>query len=255
MISKYMVSLLLAVLLLAGCQKLLAQMEMKPDKADMLLATSEAIGIAMEVTSHNIANFKTTGFKKQRVHLQDGRIVDTPRIWKQGRSIPTNMLLDLMINGDGFLQIRQPDGEMAYTRNGSMHLNSDGNVVTSGGDMLEPQICIPQDQTSIIISSDGAVEVLQSGNSQPQEVGRIELARFQNPSGLMAVGPTLFMETAASGQPIVTSPGENGAGKILQGFLEDSNVEIPEELTNLRTLQSWKMGVNQALMTIQEGQK
>ena len=253
--SRYTLSLALAVVLLAGCQNLFAQMGTKPDKAGVLLAISDAINMAMDVTAHNIANFKTTGFKKARVHIQDGRITDAPLIWKQGRSVITNIPLDLVIDGDGFFQIRQPNGDIAYTRNGSLHLNSDGTVVTSERGMLEPQICIPQDQSSIIINSDGTVEVMQSGNSQPQQVGQIELTRFQNPSGLKSIGPTLFVETAASGQPMVTHPGENGAGKILQGFLEDSNVEILEELTTLRTLQSWKMGVDQALMAIQEGHK
>jgi flagellar basal-body rod protein FlgG len=251
MISKYLLSILLAVVFLAGCQKLFAQTTMKLDKADLLLTTSEAINSAMDVTLHNIANFKTTGFKKQRVHLQDGRIVETSRIWQQGRLLNTNIPLDLVINGEGFFRILQPDGALAYTRNGSMHLSGDGNIVTSNGEMLDPQICLPQDQTSITISSDGTVEVLQSGGTQPQQVGRIELAYFQNPSGLKAIGPTLFVETPASGQPVVTPPGENGAGKIMQGFLEDSNVEILEELTHLRTLQSWKKGVDQALITIQ----
>jgi flagellar basal-body rod protein FlgG len=253
--SKYMLSLLLAAIFLAGCQKLFAQMSIKLDKADVLLTTTEAINTAMDVTVQNIANFKTTGFKKQRVHLEDGKIVDTSHIWQQGRLLNTNIPLDLAINGDGFFRILQPNGDLAYTRNGSMHLNSDGNIVTFDGEMLDPQICLPQDQTSITIGSDGTVEVLQSGGTQPQQIGRIELAYFQNPSGLKAVGPRLFVETPASGQPIVTPPGENGAGKITQGFLEDSNVEILEELTQLRKLQSWKNGVDQAMITIQEGQK
>jgi len=253
--SRYALSIFLAVVFLGGGQKLFAQMAMKLDKADVLLTTTDAINTAMDVTLQNIANFKTTGFKKQRVHLQDGRVVDTSRVWQQGRLLNTNIPLDLVINGDGFFRILQPNGDLAYTRNGSMHLDNDGNMVTVNGEMLDPQICLPRDQTSVTISSDGTVEVLQSGETQAQQVGRIELAYFQNPSGLKAVGSTLFVETPASGQPVVTPPGENGAGKIMQGFLEDSNVEILEELTHLRKLQSWKNGVDQALMTIQEGQR
>jgi flagellar basal-body rod protein FlgG len=255
MLGKYVFSLLLGVVFLADSHMLFAQITMDLDKAYLLLSTSDSINHAMDVTFHNIANFKTSGFKKQRVHFQDGKIADTPRIWQQGRSLTTNIPLDLLVSGEGFFQIRQPNGEVAYTRNGSMHLNGDGNIVTFNGDMLDPQICIPSDQIGITIRPDGTVEVQQSGNSQRQQVGRIELAHFPNPSGLKAVGPTLFEETPESGQPVVTTPGENGAGKILQGFLEDSNVEIMEELTHLRILQSWKQGVDQAMMTIQERQR
>jgi flagellar basal-body rod protein FlgG len=210
----------------------------------------------MDVTSHNIANFKTTGFKKQRVNIQDGRIIETPRVWQQGRLLNTNIPLDMAINGEGFFQILQPNGDFAFTRNGSLHLNSDGTIVTSDRNTLCCQeILIPRNQIGIKISSDGIVKVLFSGESEPQEVARIELVLFQNPSGLKAIGPNLFVETPDSGQPVSGCPGENGAGKIMQGFLEDSNVEILEELTHLQELRSWKKGVDQALITIQKGQK
>jgi flagellar hook-basal body protein len=113
-------------------------MAMKQDQADVLLATSEAIDMAINIALHNIANCKTTGFKRQRVQIQDGRIVGAPRIWKQGNSLYTSMPLDLMIDGEGFFQIRRPDGTTAYTRNGNMHVDRDGNIVTAEGDMLEP---------------------------------------------------------------------------------------------------------------------
>jgi flagellar basal-body rod protein FlgG len=233
-------------------QKLFARMAMIQDKADSLLATSEAINIAMDVTLHNIANFKTTGFKKQRIHIQDGRIVETPRIWQQGNFYQTANPLDLVIEGEGFFQILQSDGDMTYTRDGNLHLDRYGNIVTSNGDKLDPQITIPVDQVGISVGSDGSVSVKMDGQSEPQVIGRIELVRFQNPSGLKAVGRNLFMETPASGQPVVAHPGYSGLGRILSGFLEDSNVKIIEELMQLRTLQSWKKGVDQALMTIQE---
>ena len=133
-----------------------------------------------------------------------------------------------------------------------MHLNRDGNIVTSKGNILDPQIAIPQDQIGITIGSDGTVAVLQSGESQRQQVGRIELARFQNPSSLEALGHNLFMETLASGHAVVAHPGEMGLGTILSGFLEGSNVSILEELIQLRILQSWKKGVHQALTAILE---
>lgn len=236
-------------------QSFFARMTMNLDQADALLAASEAIGAAMDVTLQNIANFKAIGFKKQRVHIQDGKIIDTPRSWQQGRLLGTNNPLDLVIEGEGFFRIRRANNEIAYTRNGSMHLNRDGNIVTSDGNLLDPQICIPRDQFGIAVGADGTVTVQRSGESKPQSVGRIELARFQNPSDLKALGSSLFVETSTSGYPVVTSPGENGAGSILQGYLEDSNVEILEELIQLRTLQSWKKNVDQARMAIHKGQK
>jgi flagellar basal-body rod protein FlgG len=236
-------------------QTLFARMAIKQDQADVLLATSEAIDMSMNITLHNIANCKTTGFKKQRVQMQDGRIVGAPRVWQQGNSLYTSNPMDLMIDGEGFFQIRRPDGTIAYTRNGNMHLDRDGNVVTLEGDILEPQITLPQDQISITIGFDGNVTVMQAGTSQPQQVGRIELARFPNPSGLEAVGAALFMPTEASGEPATYTPGEGGIGRIRQGAIEDSNVNMLEELIQLRTLQSWKKGVDQALMTISEVQK
>jgi flagellar basal body rod protein FlgG len=233
-------------------QTLFARMAMKQDQVDVLLATSEAIDIAINIMLHNIANCKTTGFKRQRVQMGDGRIVDAPRIFQQGNSLMTSNPLDLMIDGEGFFQIRRPDGTTAYTRNGNMHVDRDGNIVTAEGNMLESQINLPQDQISITVGFDGNVTVMQPSYPQPQEVGRIELARFQNPSGLEAVESSLFVPTAASGEPVTSTPGEGGSGRIRQGFIEDSNVNMIEELIQLRILQSWKKGVNQALMMISE---
>jgi flagellar basal body rod protein FlgG len=221
----------------------------------LLLTTGEAIDLAMDITLHNIANRKTTGFKKQGVHIQDGRIVDTYRVWTQGDFSLTANPLDIAIEGQGFFQIRQSSGEIAYTRNGNFRLNRDGDIVSSEGNLLHTQINIPQDQIGITLGSDGTVSILLHGESQQQQLGRIEIARFQNPSGLKAVGPKLFAETPASGQPIVACPGEKGTGTIMSGFTEESNVNIVEELMQLRTLQSWKKVVEQALMTIQEGNK
>jgi flagellar basal body rod protein FlgG len=154
----------------------------------------------------------------------------------------TNNPLDLAIEGEGFFRILLPNGDIAYTRNGSMHLNRDYNIVTFEGNMLDPQIAIPQDQIGITIGSDGTVEVLQSGKSQRQQVGRIELARFQNPPSLKDIGHNLYMETLASGHAVMANPGEMGLGTILSGYLENSNVSALEE-----ALQSWK---NQSLTAI-----
>jgi flagellar basal-body rod protein FlgG len=221
----------------------------------LLLATGEAIDIAVDIALHNMANRNTTGFKKQGVHIQDGRIVDTYRVWIQGDYSPTNNPLDIVIEGQGFFQIRQSNGEIAYTRNGNFHLNREGDIVSSEGNLLYPQISISKDQIGITFGSDGTVSLMMPGGSQPQRAGKIELARFQNPSGLKAVRPNLFVETPVSGQPVVACPGDNGVGTIMSGYLEGSNVDILEELIQLRTLQAWEKGVHQALMTIHEGGK
>jgi flagellar basal-body rod protein FlgG len=163
--------------------------------------------------------------------------------------------LDIVIEGQGFFQIRQSNGEIAYTRNGNFHLNRDSDLVSFEGNLLYPKISISKDQISITLGSDGTVSLMIPGSSQLQQVGRIVLARFQNPSGLKAVGPNLFVETPVSGQPVVACPGDNGVGTIWSGYLEGSNVNILEERIQLRTLQSWEKGVHQALMTIHEGGK
>jgi flagellar basal body rod protein FlgG len=227
----------------------------KNAQRDVLVATSKTIDNAMDITLHNIANCKTTGFKRQGVHIQDGKIIDDYLVLTQGDFIRTSNSLDIVIQGQGFFRIRQSSGEIAYTRNGNFQLNRDGDIVSSEGNLLYPQINIPRDQTGITLGSDGTVSVAISAKSQSQQVGRVELAWFQNPSGLKALGPNFFVETPASGKPVVTAPGENGAGTILTGYLEDSNVNILEELIQLRTLRSWKNGVDQALLTIDEGQK
>ncbi len=233
-------------------QKLFVRMAAKLDKAAVLTATDRAIDTAWDAILHNIANFDTPGFKRTRVQIQDGRVVETQRNWQQGDFRATSNPLDLTINGEGFFQIRQRNGDIAYTRNGRMHLNLDGCVVTLEGNMLEPRIVLPPDQIAITIGADGTVAVLQSGGSQYQPIGRVELARFQNPSGLKALGHNLFMETSASGPSIVGMPGEMGFGTILPGYLEGSNVNMLEELTQLRILRSWKKGIHQALTAVHE---
>jgi flagellar basal-body rod protein FlgG len=154
-------------------------------------------------------------------------------ILTQGDFASTNNPLDLVIEGQGFFQIRQVNGQIAYTRNGSFHLNREGNLVTADGDMLDPQITIPQDQVGVTIGADGTVSVLQAGQSQPQQVGRIEIALFQNPAGLQNIGKNLFISTQASGEPITGTPGENGLGTLLSGFTEQSNVSVVEEMVNM----------------------
>jgi flagellar basal-body rod protein FlgG len=231
-------------------QKLFDRMAIEMDRADVLLTVDEAINMAIDVTLNNIANCDTTGFKKQRFHIQDGTLVKAPRVWRQGVFRKTDSPLDLVIEGEGFFQVLQPNGERVYTRDGNLHLNRKGYIVTVNGDMLGSPIAVPSDQVGIFFGKDGTVLVEIAGQSQLQIVGQIELARFQNPSGLKSIAGNLFVETPDSGDPIYSAPGENGSGTLLQGFLEASNVNMMEELMQLRMLQSWEKGVEQALLSI-----
>jgi flagellar basal-body rod protein FlgG len=221
----------------------------------------EAQQLNIDTIAHNLANINTSGFKLRKAQFQDllyqnirqagasntatteipvglqvglgTKPVATEIIFSQGDFSATNNPLDIVIQGQGFFQIRQSNGDIAYTRNGNFHLNRDGNVVTSEGDLLDPQITIPQDQIGITIGSDGTVSVQQSGQAQPQQVGRIELANFQNPSGLQNMGKSLFTPTQASGDAITGTAGENGLGSLLAGFVEQSNVSVVEEMVNM----------------------
>jgi flagellar basal-body rod protein FlgG len=211
--------------------------------------------------SNNIANSVTIGFKRSRLEFQDllyqnqrtpgaastnstqypvglqiglgARAVSTERIFVQGDFRQTENPLDLVIEGKGFFQVRLADGSLAYTRAGSLHLDANGTVVTASGDPIEPAITIPPDAISITIGTDGTVSVTQAGQTTAAQVGQITLASFANPSGLESLGRNLFRETAASGQAITGVPGTNGLGLIQQGFVENSNVNIVEELINM----------------------
>ncbi len=221
----------------------------------------EAQQLNIDTIAHNLANINTSGFKLRRAQFQDllyqnirqagaantsttdipvglqvglgTKPVATEINFTQGDFASTNNPLDLVIQGQGFFQIRLTDGQIAYTRNGSFHLNRDGNLVTAEGDLLDPQITIPQDQIGITVGSDGTVSVMQAGQTQPQQVGKIETATFQNPAGLQNIGKNLFMVTQSSGEPIAGTPGENGLGTILSGYTEQSNVSVVEEMVNM----------------------
>jgi flagellar basal-body rod protein FlgG len=159
--------------------------------------------------------------------------VATETDFTQGDFSATGNSLDLVIQGQGFFQIKTANGDIAYTRNGNFHLSSDGKVVDSDGDSLEPQISIPADQTSITVGTDGTVSVMTSSSTTPQQVGRIELARFQNPAGLDSLGKSLFKPTQASGDAVTGNPGDNGTGALLSGYVEQSNVSVVEEMVNM----------------------
>lgn len=219
----------------------------------------------VDVTSNNLANVNTTGFKRRRPDFEDlfyehlqspgtpateatehptgisvGSGVKTgatQKIFLQGSARKTENPLDLMIQGDGFFQVLQPDGTVAYTRDGSFKLDGEGNIVTSNGLFLEPQIQVPENATSIDIRSDGTVSVKVPGQTESQEIGQIELAKFVNPAGLRSIGNNLFEQTTASGPAQVLTPDQEGAGGIEQGFIETSNVDVVESLTNLISAQ------------------
>jgi flagellar basal-body rod protein FlgG len=221
----------------------------------------EAQQLNIDTIANNLANLNTSGYKLRKAQFQDliyqnmrqagaantattdipvglqvglgTKPVATDINFSQGDFSSTNNPLDLVIQGQGFFQIVQPNGQLAYTRNGSFQLNRDGNIVTSDGDLLNPQITIPTDQVSITVGADGTVSVQQAGQTQSQQVGKIELALFQNPSGLQNLGNSLLLPTQASGDAVTGTPGENGLGTLLQGFIEQSNVSVVEEMVNM----------------------
>jgi flagellar basal-body rod protein FlgG len=159
--------------------------------------------------------------------------VATARNYSQGDFRQTDSPLDLVISGKGFFQVQMPSGETAYTRDGSLHLDQNGTLVTADGNPLEPQITIPPDAMGVVIGQDGTVSVIQAGQTAAQQVGSIQIADFQNPAGLSGIGRNLLMPSTASGDPITGAPGENGLGSINQGFLEQSNVNVVEEMVNM----------------------
>lgn len=215
--------------------------------------------------SNNLANVSTTGFKRDRAEFQDllyqvrkqpgaqstqdselptglqlgtgVRVAGTQKIFTQGSLQTTEQPLDLAINGRGFFQILMPDGSLGYTRDGSFHLDSDGQVVTDQGYPLEPAIVLPAEVQTFTVGEDGTASVTTFGNATPQVVGNIQTADFVNPAGLQAIGNNLFMETASSGAPQVGTPGLTGLGQVQQNTLENSNVSVVEELVNMITTQ------------------
>jgi len=210
--------------------------------------------------AHNLANVNTAGFKKSHVQFEDlvyqqtraagaavgtgeapvgletglgTRAVATARDFSSGNLRATGSPLDLAIEGSGFFQISLPDGTTAYTRAGSLNRDAQGLVVTSEGYALEPSITIPENATSVSISKDGIVSATIAGQTASQQLGTIEIATFQNPAGLTPLGGNLFQATSASGEPQTGAPGADSRGTIQQGFLEDSNVSVVEEMVNM----------------------
>ncbi len=215
----------------------------------------------MSVISNNLANVNTTGFKRDRASFEDMlyqnlrqpgaqvgadaqaptglmlgtgvRIVATEKTHTQGSLVTTKNALDLAVQGEGFFQIAQPDGTIAYTRDGGFKLSATGQLVTSNGAPLQPAITIPPNVASISIGQDGTVSVETAAGGGAQVLGQIQIARFANPAGLQAMGQNLLKETTASGAPIVGQAGQGGAGQLMQGALEASNVNVVEEMVNM----------------------
>jgi flagellar basal-body rod protein FlgG len=211
--------------------------------------------------AQNLANSSTAGFKRVRLEFQDllyqnlrtpgaaanaqtalpvglqiglgARSISSERMFLQGEFQQTENPLDMVIEGKGFFQVRMSNGDLAYSRAGSFHMSAEGQIVTATGEALEPAITIPAQATSISIGTDGTVSVSIPGQANAQNVGQIQLANFANPAGLESIGRNLYKETAASGQATVGAPDANGLGRINQGFVEGSNVNVVEELVNM----------------------
>jgi flagellar basal-body rod protein FlgG len=219
----------------------------------------------VEIIANNLANVNTTGFKKSRPEFQDlmyqtlkasgvsqnpnirvpieiqvgnGAVpVATLKTFSQGDVQTTNNTLDVAIQGEGFLQVRRPDGSLAYTRDGALKLSADGTLVTSQGYIFEPGITLGSDTTNVTIGRDGSIDVTTGTETNPTKAGQIELAKFVNPAGLRAIGNSLFVETPASGPAVAGTPGTEGFGEVLQGSLESSNVDVVEEMVGMITAQ------------------
>jgi flagellar basal-body rod protein FlgG len=216
----------------------------------------------VQVISNNIANMRTTGYKRQRAEFQDllyehvrrvgtqtsdqGTVLPagielgsgvktagTPRVMTQGGLLPTDKDLDVAIRGEGFYKVLLPDGRTSYTRDGSFELDAQGRIVTSQGYVVQPSISIPQNGRSISINAQGQVSAVVPGSSTPTQLGQIELSMFVNKAGLQAIGDNLFVETPASGPAQNGTPGAEGFGDLLQGSLEQANVEAVKEISDL----------------------
>jgi flagellar basal-body rod protein FlgG len=216
----------------------------------------------VQVISNNIANMRTTGYKRQRAEFQDllyhhlrrvgtqtsdqgnllpagielgsgVKTVGTPRIMSQGGLLPTEKELDLAIRGEGFFRILLPDGRTAYTRDGSFELDGQGQLVTREGYIVEPGITVPQTARGVTVSALGQVQATLPGQNTPQTLGQLQLSRFVNKTGLESMGDNLFLETPASGPPLDGNPGADGIGTLLQAYLEEANVNAVTEISSL----------------------
>jgi flagellar basal-body rod protein FlgG len=221
----------------------------------------DAQQMQLDTISHNLANVGTNGYKRSHAQFEDllyqnlrqsgaqetqqnvlptglqlgtgVRPVGTSRNFSQGNLNRTENPMDLAINGAGFLQVQMPDGTTSYTRDGSLRVDAQGQLVTANGYPIIPAINVPPNATSITIGADGIVSALLPGQAAANQIGQIQTATFVNPGGLDPMGQNVFRETAASGTPTVNTPGINGHGSISQGYVETSNVNVVEELVSM----------------------
>jgi flagellar basal-body rod protein FlgG len=236
--------------------------------------------LSVEVISNNLANVNTTGFKRSKVEFQDllyqtiqnsgaesnntnatsseiqvghgTKPVAVLKQFSQGDINPTGESLDLAIEGDGFFQILSSDGRMLFSRDGTFKISADGQIVTSDGLQLQPGINLPQDTESVNISPEGLVSVKITGSDSPETIGQIELAKFVNPAGLSSLGRNLYEQTSSSGQPQYGTPDTEGYGRIMQGYLELSNVDVVEEMISLIVAQRAYEINSKAIKTAEE---
>lgn len=220
----------------------------------------------VQVISNNIANLRTTGYKRQRAQFQDllyetlrragtatsdqntvvpsgvqlgsgVKTASTARVMTQGTLTQTEKQYDVAIRGEGFIQVLLPDGRTAYSRDGSMELDGTGQFVTHDGYVVQPNIVVPQTAQSVSISANGQVQATITGQTQPQTLGQLQLAHFVNKEGLESIGDNLFVETTASGAPQTGNPGSDGLGSLQQGYLEEANVNAVTEISSLLAAQ------------------
>jgi len=226
-------------------------------KAMLTAATGmSAQELCVDVVANNLANVNTTGFKKSRVSFQDlfyqhygvrgkgdevnipfliqvgngTKVSSTNRDFSQGKIVQTHNPLDLMIEGRGFFPVFMPNGSLAYTRDGSFQMDAEGKIVTSDGYPLYPDLIIPAEATGLSISPDGKVTATLIGESEPEELGQISLAKFVSPGGLKSIGRNPYTPTAASGEAFLEEPTQEGLGQLSQGELESSNVAVVDEM-------------------------
>lgn len=221
----------------------------------------QAQQLNMDVIANNLANVNTTGFKKSRADFQEllyqtvraagatqaqgmqvptgiqvglgTRAAGTQRLFGQGDFQQTGNNLDMVIEGDGFFQVMLPSGETGYTRDGSFKKDGQGKLVTSDGYPMQPEITIPAEAQEISIGVDGTVTAKVAGQTEAQQIGQIQIAKFLNPAGLSSMGSNVYAVTGASGEPVSGTPGQDSLGSIRQGFVEMSNVKVVEEMVNM----------------------
>ncbi len=221
----------------------------------------ESQQVQLDVIANNLANVSTNGFKRSRAIFEDllyqnlrqpgaqssaqtnlpsglqigtgVRPVATEHLHSQGNLQNTENSRDLAINGNGFFQVLMPDDNTAYTRDGSFQIDKDGQLVTASGYPLEPSITIPENALSVTVAQDGVVSITEPGSTQSREVGQLSLATFINPPGLQSIGENLYLETDSSGPRNESTPGLNGAGRLMQGYVETSNVNVVEEMVSM----------------------